>query len=378
MIFDPSSAGLSEVHRSKFGLVLIAFAFVCLRGEFLLLLDVLRRRENQINDSVHLGEFLRHENTPNLVHHFWIFKFLLQLHQPEQTVNADEPNIPSVTGAANLSFKIAGVAATHDKQDGAVWLLHPLLGDEVSSVAGNFVQINAVGVGCLHFHDKRVPVRRNPEAIEANFTWRSPISALLDAEAQTLSNFVDNILQRKATTLEFVGQTFACVSREKAGRNEREKVAELLGRRSAVSQLAFAREADDLLDMFRANFFLRGFPKLGERHRQLGCYVFGDSLSSLERPRDGNSLLLVALAEQLSPRPAKALARGHQKAVGTPSRNSITNADLTSEPLPHCGLGCYERSAWRGMNQFPHRFSYFQSARLNSRLNPICLYRFVT
>src|SRR6266571_516110 len=102
MIFDPSSAGLSEVHRSKFGLVLIAFAFVCLRVEF-----------------------------------------LLQLLQPEQTVNADEPNIPSVTGAANLSFKIAGVAATHDKQDGAVWLLHPLLGDEVSSVAGNCVQINA-------------------------------------------------------------------------------------------------------------------------------------------------------------------------------------------------------------------------------------------
>src|SRR5205823_5838682 len=133
---------------------------------------------------------LRHENPPNLVHDLWVFKVLLQLHQVEQTVNADEPDVPSVTRAADLSFKIACVVSTNDNQDGTIRLLHTLFGDEFSSIRGHRVQVNAVGVGGLHLHHKRVAVRRDPEPIEANLTWGSTISALFDAEAQTLSDLV--------------------------------------------------------------------------------------------------------------------------------------------------------------------------------------------
>jgi hypothetical protein len=44
---------------------------------------------------------------------------------------------------------------------------------------------------------------------------------LFNSESKTLSNFVNDVLQRKAAAIEFISQTIFGVSGEEAGWNER-------------------------------------------------------------------------------------------------------------------------------------------------------------
>src|SRR5476651_774247 len=116
------------------------------------------------------------------------------MHQPKQPINADEPNVPRVTRATNLGFKITGVSTPNDNQDGAIAFLNSSISDQFAPISCDGLQIYSVSISRFDLNNESVFIWRNPEAIKTNFPRRSTVATLLDTKTKTCSYFVYDIL----------------------------------------------------------------------------------------------------------------------------------------------------------------------------------------
>ena len=108
------------IQQSRVRVALLWFvlaAFRNLRFLFLLLLLALHVHggcEDHVNDLVHLGVLEWMKKLPNLDHGSGIIRFLLDLHELNEALNAYEPDVPCKARATHLSLQRAGVLAAHN------------------------------------------------------------------------------------------------------------------------------------------------------------------------------------------------------------------------------------------------------------------------
>jgi len=146
MLLHFGGTRIAKIDWCKFGLPLVVFLVVSRLDKLFFFFHFFRCRENKINNSVNLREFLRHQNLANFVHYFGVIQLFFETHETKQTVNADKPDVPRMTRTTNLRLKIAGVTSPDNDQDGAVGFLGPTLTNEFSPICRNGFQIDAIGI----------------------------------------------------------------------------------------------------------------------------------------------------------------------------------------------------------------------------------------
>ena len=122
-------------------------------------------------------------------------------------------------------------------------------GDDLSPVRRNPLQIDAVRIRRLYFHNNDVTVWEGPQPIKADLGGRAAVPAVFHRVAKPSPNLVDNILEGEPAAGKRLPKALVRVAREVLGRHKPEELAELRCCLATICELTSTGESDDLVNV---------------------------------------------------------------------------------------------------------------------------------